>query len=560
MSFRLRVLLLISLVAVSAIGATAYLAFMQASRQVTESATADQRMSAWILGQLARYGAEHGTWEGVAWMARDLSASTGQRIKLVSEDGVVVADTDTIAGRTARPVIGPALFVDVRTSPDLPADATGHARAAQHTLRAISQYRSGVRFAACLTRNELGVVASSGAYGLPAYTASVTALRDRPDAVDECRAVLAATDGVAEDARQLAACAVVANPAVANRTSTTNPALSPCFETVFFVRTAEVAPVPLLVYLGAAGQPGPLPTPGPVMAAAALVALLTVAGTVLLSRRVLRPIAALTTASQRLGQGDLSLRVPVRGRDELAKLAGSFNRMADSLQRGEERQRRLVVDVAHELRTPLANIRGYVEALKDGVVPPTAEVFESLHEEAVLQQRIVDDLQELALAEAGALAYHRHPTDLTELLEICRIAHQAAADAVDVTLRVAADRPVTIDADPDRLRQVIGNLVSNALRATPPGGTVTLAATGVAEGRVTVEVRDTGVGIPADDLPHIFDRFWRADSARSRDTGGSGLGLAIARQIVRDHGGDITASSRPGQGTTVGIALPAPTA
>jgi two-component system, OmpR family, sensor histidine kinase BaeS len=178
----------------------------------------------------------------------------------------------------------------------------------------------------------------------------------------------------------------------------------------------------------------------------------------------------------------------------------------------------------------------------------------------VLQQRIVDDLQELALAEAGALAYHRHPTDLTELLEICRIAHQAAADAVDVTLRVEADCPVTIDADPDRLRQVIGNLVSNALRATPPGGTVTLAATGVAEGRLTVEVRDTGVGIPADDLPHIFDRFWRADSARSRDTGGSGLGLAIARQIVRDHGGDITASSRPGQGTTVGIALPASTA
>jgi len=230
--------------------------------------------------------------------------------------------------------------------------------------------------------------------------------------------------------------------------------------------------------------------------------------------------------------------------------------MADSLQRGEERQRRLVADVAHELRTPLANLRGYLEALKDGVIPPGAEVFASLHEEAMLQQRIVDDLQELALAEAGALAYHRTRTDLTELLETCRTAHRTAADTAGVALRVLANGPVVVPADPDRLRQVIGNLLSNALRATPSGGSVTLSASGPTDGWATVAVQDTGAGIAVTDLPHVFDRFWRADPARGRTTGGSGLGLAIARQIVTDHGGHITADSHPGSGTTLTITLP----
>jgi two-component system sensor histidine kinase BaeS len=276
-----------------------------------------------------------------------------------------------------------------------------------------------------------------------------------------------------------------------------------------------------------------------------------------LSRRVLRPIGALTAASARLGAGDLSLRVPAEGRDELGQLARSFNRMADSLQRGEERQRRLVADVAHELRTPLANLRGYLEALKDGVVPPSPELFASLHEEALLQQRIVDDLQDLALAEAGALAYNRTRVDLAELLETCRTAHQATADAEGVALVVESAGPVVVQADPDRLRQVVGNLVTNALRATPPGGSVTLGAAGPVDGLATVVVRDTGAGIAADDLPNVFDRFWRADAARGRTTGGSGLGLAIARQIVTDHGGDIRMDSEVGAGTEVTIVLPA---
>ncbi|MFF9274208.1 ATP-binding protein [Streptomyces griseosporeus] len=259
----------------------------------------------------------------------------------------------------------------------------------------------------------------------------------------------------------------------------------------------------------------------------------------------------------RLSERGLGRRPGARPRrDEIARLAAAFNRMADSLQAGEERQRRLTGDIAHELRTPLANLRGYLEALRDGVVEPTPELLESLHEEALLQQRIVDDLQDLALAEAGALTYHRRTTDVRELLRAARTAHRARAEAAGVEVVVEADGPVRVHADPDRLRQVVANLVGNALRATPPGGTVTLALRRDRE-RAVVEVRDTGTGIAAEDLPHVFDRFWRADPARGRATGGSGLGLAVARQIVLDHGGTIGVDSAVGAGTTVTVTLPA---
>jgi two-component system sensor histidine kinase BaeS len=367
------------------------------------------------------------------------------------------------------------------------------------------------------------------------------------------------------DAESLAACPTDPSRS-ASAPVTSTPSLGSshpyidCLQQVFAQRIFKVAPVPLQVYLGAVNDQPRALAPGPVAAAAGLVAILAIVVTALLSRRVLRPIAALTSASRRLGEGGLGERVPVVGRDELAELARSFNRMADSLQRGEERQRRLIADVAHELRTPLANLRGYLEALKDGVMPPDPELFASLHEEAVLQQRIVDDLQDLALAEAGALVYRRTRVDLGDLLETCRVGHHAVADAAGVRLAVsappAAAEPIQVHADPDRLRQVVGNLVTNALRATAAGGSVVLAAARTGATR-TITVTDTGSGISATDLPHVFDRFWRADAARSRTTGGSGLGLAIAHQIVTDHGGTMSVASTPGVGTTFTIVLPA---
>ncbi|GAA4715160.1 sensor histidine kinase [Phytohabitans rumicis] len=539
MSFRLRVLALVMLVAVTAIGATAWLTLRQASQQITESDRADQRVVQLVHDQLLSYGQRHGTWEGVPSTVIDLGQQTGERIHLASETGVVVSDTDQLDGRTARPLGSDVTLVDPRPTITLPTngDPSGS------VLKSITVYRLGVRFAACLTRSGYDVTMTSGALGVPGFAAA--AGTDKTAEADCQERAREPGRDLAVDQQRIEAChaGVEFEP------------LSTCLARVFTDQISDVAAVPLRVTIGVVGeQQSPLQA-GPMLAAAAGVAVLAIAGTALLSRRVLRPIARLTEAAGRLGKGDLSSRVAVVGSDEVAELGRSFNRMADSLQRGEERQRRLVADVAHELRTPLANLRGYLEALKDGVIAPDVDLFASLHEEAVLQQRIVNDLQDLALAEAGTLNYHRTVIDLAELMETSRAAHHAVAESAGVRLVVAAVSPVLVHADPDRLRQVLGNLVTNALRATPAGGSVTLAAAPVGPS-VVVRVADTGTGIAARSLPYVFDRFWRADSARGRRTGGSGLGLAIARQIVTDHGGTITVASELGVGTTFTITLP----
>jgi two-component system sensor histidine kinase BaeS len=578
MTFRLRVLALVALVAVTATAVTAWLTLQQASQQVTESADAQREDVDLVTERLTEYGWTHATWERVRDTVLQLGIETGQRIKLTTQYGEVLVDTDTLEGRTARDVDSPPISINPRPSLELP-EGVDERQLVMTALTEIDAYRTGVLLAACLTRAGVQVLVADGEHGVPRYAPGP--LVGEPAAVENCHEQATVQDiAREEDAAQVSQCTefpvrLVTGPAaladgVAARITAyefrgiprselsdrDRQTLESCLGEIFVRRTEEVAPLPLYAYLGAVDEdpPGPL-SPWPILAAAALVAALAVAGSLLVSRRVVQPIRALTGASYRLGKGDLSERVPVVGRDELAGLASSFNRMADSLQRGEERQRRLIADVAHELRTPLANLRGYLEALKDGVVRPDPELFASLYEEAVLQQRIVDDLQDLALAEAGTLVYHRSQVDLAELLETCRTAHQAVAEAAGVRLAVAACEPGYVEADPDRLRQVLGNLVGNALRATPAGGSVTLAAQRNGRSAI-VTVADTGTGIAPEHLPHVFDRFWRADAARGRDTGGSGLGLAIARQIVTDHGGTIEASSAPGSGSTFTIRLP----
>jgi two-component system sensor histidine kinase BaeS len=244
------------------------------------------------------------------------------------------------------------------------------------------------------------------------------------------------------------------------------------------------------------------------------------------------------------------------GEDELTALSNSFNSMAAALQRSEERQRRLIADVAHELRTPLSNLRGYLEGLADGVIEPSPELFASLHEETLLQRRILEDLQVLALAEAGELDYAPAPFDLSDLAGTTVTAHRAVSGNAGVDLVLLAPEPVEVNADPDRIRQVLGNLLSNAIRYTDAGGRVEIRVGRDARGAF-LSVRDTGVGMTAEEVSRVFDRFWRADPARQRATGGSGLGLTIARRIVADHGGAITAESTPGLGTTFTVHLPA---
>jgi two-component system sensor histidine kinase BaeS len=310
------------------------------------------------------------------------------------------------------------------------------------------------------------------------------------------------------------------------------PTAVECLQKEFTRQVSGSALEPLHIYVGAVDEvSAPLPI-GPIGLAAATIAAIAVLGAFLLGRRLLRPITALTAAASGLGEGYLGRRVPVRGRDELTELSRAFNRMADSLQRSEESQRRMIADVAHELRTPLVNLRGYLEGLKDKVIAPSPALFASLHEETLLQQRIVDDLQDLALADAGTLTYHKVLVNLADLAKVSGW--------------------VPVHGDPDRLRQVIGNLVSNAHRA---GGEVTVSAWAQGD-RAFLSVADTGTGIAPEHLPHLFDRFWRADSARSRSSGGSGLGLAIVKQIVGDHGGTVDVASRPGHGSVFTVSLP----
>jgi len=278
--------------------------------------------------------------------------------------------------------------------------------------------------------------------------------------------------------------------------------------------------------------------------------------TLVLSRRILRPVEALTAAARQMERGDLSQRVEVHSQDEIGELAQAFNAMADGLARLEELRRNMVTDVAHELRTPLSNIRGYLEALQDGVIETKPEVIDSLHEEAMLLNRLVDDLRELTLAEAGQLKLERRPVAPADLVDRALEAARAQAAAKGIALQadLSEDLPL-VDIDSQRIGQVLGNLLSNALTHTPSGGKIVIAAR-AKQLKVEVSVSDTGEGIPPEDLPYVFERFYRADRSRSRATGGTGLGLSIAKQLVEAHGGRISAASQVGQGTTFTFTLP----
>ncbi|MFE5487310.1 sensor histidine kinase [Streptomyces sp. NPDC056527] len=546
MSFRIRVFALILLVAVVATAATAWLTLAQVTRQVRESAAADRQDVARITEELRRYGETGGTWDGVAGTVRALARDTGQRIRITDGAGGQIADSDVLLGRDPRPGgTAPPLLVDPR--PDLPfADDMGvhFPSQAKVIASAIAAYTTGVTYAACLTRAGHEVSVRTGHLDVPVFTDAGGPVSGAGGCVKD--------DGVsgAVLASHRAALDVCASTQGGERLA--------CLRRVFAERTAAVAPQPLTVRLGALDDAGQRLAVGPTAAVAAGVAAAVLACALLLGRAVLRPVRALTAASHGLGEGDLDRRVPATGKDEIGELGRSFNRMADSLRASEERQRRLVGDIAHELRTPLANLRGYLEALRDGVLEADEELLDSLHEEVLLQQRIVDDLQDLALAEAGALTYHRGALDAGELIETCRTAHSALAATAGVELTAGSPgRAVPLYGDPGRLRQALSNLVSNAVRHTASGGSVRLE---LAEGdeMVRIAVRDTGSGIAAADLPHLFDRFWRADAARGRATGGSGLGLSIARQIVADHDGAIEVTSEVGAGTVFTIVLPGP--
>jgi signal transduction histidine kinase len=278
----------------------------------------------------------------------------------------------------------------------------------------------------------------------------------------------------------------------------------------------------------------------------------------LLARGVVRGLrgtagaaADLIEAAGRVEEGDYGARVPERGPGEVRALARAFNAMSVRLEADEEERRRLLADVSHELRTPLSVIRGNLEGMLDGLYPADAAHLEVILDETHLLERLVEDLRTLSMAEPGALRLHRELTDLAALLRDVAAGHSAQADAAGVRVEVRIDGELpAIDLDPTRIRQVVGNLLANALRYTPSGGKVTLSAER-SEEMLVVEVADAGHGIAPEVLARMFDRFYR-----SADSPGSGLGLPIARSLVIAHGGDISATSELGRGTTVRFTLP----
>jgi signal transduction histidine kinase len=278
-----------------------------------------------------------------------------------------------------------------------------------------------------------------------------------------------------------------------------------------------------------------------------------------ITRRLTRPIATMAAAATRIADGDYDTRVPASGPGmEFTLLDNAFNRMAATLQGTERRRRELLADLAHELRTPVATLDSFLEGIEDDVIPAGGDTWRTMRQQTSRLRRLVDDVDSVSRAEERRLQPHPDPVDVDEVAgEAVACAVAAFADkGVELRHRPSAT-PARVRADPDRLREILDNLLSNALRHTPATGTVTVRVS-VDRGLVAVEVSDTGEGVRAEHLPHLFDRFYRADPARTRATGGSGIGLTIARALARGHGGELRASSDgPGRGATFTLTLPA---
>jgi histidine kinase len=278
----------------------------------------------------------------------------------------------------------------------------------------------------------------------------------------------------------------------------------------------------------------------------------------LYSRSLLKPVRDMSIVTQRIAEGNYSERVQVNGSDEFAQLGSRFNRMAEKLDQVESMRRRLIGDVSHEMRTPLTAIKGSMEGLMDGVLSADNETYQQIYFEADRLDRLVEDLQELSRVESGAYRLDLRPVDLAAIMHTITKRLFPQADAKRITLKVdlASDLPPVL-ADEDRIVQILTNLAGNALSYTPDDGRIIISATRV-DNEALVSVRDTGIGISAEHLPHIFDRFYRADKSRSRQTGGgSGIGLTIARALVEAHGGRIWAESEgDGKGSTFTFTLP----
>ncbi|MCH5672159.1 sensor histidine kinase [Streptomyces gilvus] len=587
-----RLLFASALIAVCSVAATTWLAVETTTRALREEQGQDLADDLRILARLSGYAATHPDWKGVEPLVTDLAERTGRRIALTTTDRTLIADSarkGTALPLGAAATVDP-LHTDTYTQPG--AQLSGVDPRAVGPYRITANERSRLdaiaeKLRTCHARYSVDVRIEHTPSGRPVLLAS-----DGSDGTDslseECGYGLNApvpTERTAIDALTRAARTCLQrhdqrleaplylylNPSGRNPQSRYIVAkyakegdeqplktAQSCADSALRAQLDPyVAPVADL-YLGGDDTTPPRFDMSPankakIIGVVGLVLAVTVAVTAVVATRLVRPLRALTEAAQQ--PPELHVRVPVTTRDETGILAEAFNDLTERRERIEAQRKAMVSDIAHELRSPLTNIRGWLEVTRDGVVDPDPALLGSLHEEAMVLQRVIDDLQDLAAADAGTLRLHPEPVRADDLLDQVAAAHRVAAAGAGVTLRTETDGSPWLDADPVRMRQALGNLVSNALRHTPAGGTVTLAAHRNGD-EVVFTVSDTGTGIAPQDLPHVFERFWRAEKSRSRRTGGSGLGLPIVRHLVTAHRGTITAASEPGTGAVFTIRLP----
>nr|WP_128381789.1 HAMP domain-containing sensor histidine kinase [Streptomyces cavernae] len=563
-------------IAVLSVAATAWLAVRTATSAIQDEQGQVLANDAQIYDTLIGYAADHTDWSAVKPTLSRLAERTGRRITLTTQDRRPIAGSGSATALPTRASVlvdplraDPALLPGIKTD-GIDPRAVGPYRLPEGERKELRNLAEKLQpcwrhFAGSSAR------VTETPSGRPSVV--INANNDLLQKISGACALYTLDDPTPTEKRALDRLNVLVggclerqrlNPVTVGLSfkptnGVAGEAVQRCIDTARREQLAPyVAPPALLFVTTRAGSaaPGFDLSPGNtvrVAGVAALVLVLTVAVTVAVGIRLVRPLRALTDAARRPAQQHL--RVPVTTNDEIGHLAAAFNDLSERRERVEGQRKAMVSDVAHELRTPLSTIRSWLEAAQDGYAVSDDAFVASLLEEALLLQHIVDDLQHLAQADAGRLRLHPELLRLPELLDHVATAHRGRADTAGVTLTTHTEGAPTLLADPVRLRQTIGNLLSNAIRHTPPGGTVTLRCRG-AGNQVVIEVADTGTGIAAEDLPRVFDRFWRADKSRSRQTGGSGLGLAIVRQLTEAHGGTVSVTSTPNVETVFTLSLP----
>ena len=580
-SLLVRLLATSILVAVCATVTTAWLVVQSTTRAVRQEQGRSLADDASVYDLLLGYAATHPNWAGAGPVVDAQARKLGRRITLMTEDRQVIADS--AAGPSLRAARPSATVDPLRLDSELTGGTARIDPRVVGPFRLPAAERRDLRadadqLVACLRNAGLAAEIAVSAGGRPAVrwpgTGMPAGTGDCPSRLDEptkteapgldrlrrmtlaCldtnsrRAKLFVTpdfttlfgeDGASASvarSKQVGACLLESRQAVLK------PYVAP--PALLFVTDPDAGVAPPTFNLSRSNLVRVAAVTGGVLLLAILV-------TVLVGARLVRPLRTLTEAARRPVQDQA--RVPVTTDDEIGYLAVALNDLSARRERTEQLRKAMVSDVAHELGTPLTNMRSWLEAAQDGLVPADPQLLSLLLEETVLLQHIIEDLRDLAAADADSLRIHPEPVFLNDALEQVADAHRGAADAGAVRLETEADGDPEVVVDPVRLRQLVGNLVSNAVRHTPAGGTVTVRSR-VTGGELTIEVADTGTGIDAADLPKIFDRFWRADGSRTRRTGGSGLGLAIARKLTEAHGGTVAVVSTLGTGSTFTVRMP----